>query len=153
MINIRFVAEQDYPDIDAYLADKVWGHADKLWTTLINPQYIERALKGFNPSIRALVIEETYLVLYALVRPWFTDQTIIDEKLIFRLRLGKGKFPDVIDTLNAIAKEENAAGVMVGTGLTHNDAAMSRLYQREGFEPSSSNLYKQSSTTKRLTST
>jgi hypothetical protein len=151
MINIRFVGGQDEAAIDAYVADKVWGRADKLWTTLINPLHIGRVLKGFNPNIHAMVVEETYLVLFATVRPWFTDQIIIDEKLIFRLHDGKGKFSDVIDALDAIAKEENAAGIMVGTGLTPNDAAMSRLYKREGFEPSSSNLYKQSLTTERLT--
>jgi hypothetical protein len=147
MINIRFVEKCDYPAIEAYINDKVWTRADKLWTALIEPRLIERVLKGFNPCIHSIVVEETYLVLFATVRPWFTDQIIIDEKLIFRLHDGKGKFSDVIDALDAIAKEEDAAGIMVGTGLTPNDAAMSRLYKREGFEPSSSNLYKQSLTT------
>ena len=63
--------------------------------------------------------------------------------MIFRLYDGVGEFSDVISVLETLAQHENAAGIMVGTGLAPSDKAMSRMYQRVGFESSSSNLYKE----------
>lgn len=143
MINVRFVDEQDYSAIDDYIADEVWKRTHKAWAKLIKPKYIDRVLKGGNPNIHAVIVEETYLVLFSVIRPWFTDQTLLDEKLIFRLYDGVGEFSDVISVLETLAQHENAAGIMVGTGLAPSDKAMSRMYQRVGFESSSSNLYKE----------
>ena len=95
-----------------------------------------------NPNIHAVVVEDTYLLLFAVISPWFTNKTLIDEKLVFRLLDGPGKFSDVVKALEYIAKSTNTSGIMVGTALAPNDKVMVRMFQRAGFELSQSSLFK-----------
>lgn len=142
-MNIRPLTKEDYPFIDAYIKQRPWERAGKKWVSLIDPVLIESTLKNQNPNIHSVIVKDTYLVLFSVIKPWFTHKTLIDEKLIFRLLDGPGKFTDVVAALEYIAHTMNASGVMVGTGLAPNDKAMSRIYQHANFEPSSVNLYKE----------
>ena len=141
-MNIRPLTKEDYPAIDAYIKKRPWERTNKKWTGLIDPTLIETTLKNMNPNIHAVIVENTYLVLFAVISPWFTNKTLIDEKLIFRLLDGPGKFSDVVKALEHIAKSTNASGIMVGTALAPNDKVMVRMFQRTGFELSQSSLFK-----------
>lgn len=141
-MNIRPLEKKDYPLIDMYIKQRAWERADKKWVSLIDPILIEKTLKNLNPNIHAVIVEDTYLVLFAVISPWFTNETLIDEKLIFRLLDGPGKFSDVAKALEHIAKSTNAVGIMVGTALAPNDKVMVRMFQRAGYELSQSGLFK-----------
>lgn len=141
-MNIRPLAEEDYPFIDQYIKQRPWERANKQWIKLIDPVLIEATLKNKNPNIHCVIVEDTYLVLFSVIRPWFTNKALIDEKLIFRLLNGPGKFSDAVAALEYIAKTTDAAGVMVGTALAPNDKVMVRMFQRAGFELSQSGLFK-----------
>lgn len=142
-MNIRPLTKEDYPAIDAYIKKRPWERTNKKWTGLIDPTLIETTLKNINPNIHAVIVENTYLVLFAVISPWFTNKTLIDEKLIFRLLDGPGKFSDVTAALDHIAASTNAAGIMVGTALAPSDKVMARMFQRAGFELSQSSLFKE----------
>ena len=146
MNTIRPLCEDDYPFIDNYIKQRPWERSNKKWVSLIDPVLIEATLKNQNPNIHAVIVKDTYLVLFSLGKPWFTKKALVDEKLIFRLLNGPGKFKDVVIALEYIAKTVGASGVMVGTGLVPKDAAMVRIYQHAGFEASSINLYKEITT-------
>jgi hypothetical protein len=141
-MNIRPLTKEDYPFIDAYVKQRPWERTNKKWTGLIDPTLIETTLKNMNPNIHAVVVEDTYLLLFAVISPWFTNKTLIDEKLVFRLLDGPGKFSDVVKALEYIAKSTNTSGIMVGTALAPNDKVMVRMFQRAGFELSQSSLFK-----------
>ena len=142
-MNIRPLKETDYPAIDAYLVQRPWERAGKQWVKLIDPVLIEATLKNNNPNIHCVIVEDTYLVLFAVIKPWFTHKSLIDEKLIFRLLDGPGKFSDAVAALEYIAERMQASGVMVGTALAPRDEVLVRLFQRAGFESSQVGLFKE----------
>lgn len=144
MNNIRPLREEDYPFIDAYIKQRPWERADKKWVSLIDPVLIESTLKNQNPNIHSVIVKDTYLVLFSVIKPWFTHKTLIDEKLIFHLLDGPGKFTDVVAALEYIANTMNASGVMVGTALAPKDAVLVRMFQRAGFSSSHVGLFKSS---------
>lgn len=143
MINIRPLTKEDYPHIEAYVKQRAWERADKKWIALIDSSRIEATLKNLNPNIHAVIVEDTYLLLFAVISPWFTSKTLIDEKLIFRLLDGPGKFSDVVKALEHIAESTNSAGIMVGTALAPKDNVMVRMFQKAGFELSQAGLFKE----------
>lgn len=142
-MNIRPLTKEDYPFIDKYVKQRAWERTNKKWTSLIDPTLIETTLKNMNPNIHAVVVEDTYLLLFAVISPWFTNKTLIDEKLVFRFLDGPGKFSDVTAALEHIATSTNAAGIMVGTALAPSSKVMVRMYQRAGYELSQSGLFKE----------
>lgn len=141
-MNIRPLRETDHAAIDAYIKQRPWERADKAWVALIDPTCIEATLKNMNPNIHCVIVKDTYLLLFSVVSPWFTNKRLIDEKLIFRLLDGPGKFTDVVDALEYIAKSMNASGIMAGTALAPSNKAMARMFQRAGFELSQTGLFK-----------
>ena len=144
MSNIRPLRKEDYPFIDAYIEQRPWERAGKEWVSLIDPVLIESTLKNQNPSIHSVIVKDTYLLLFSVIKPWFTHKTLIDEKLIFRLLNGPGKFTDVVAALERIAHTMNASGVMVGTALAPKDEVLVRMFQRAGFSSSHAGLFKNS---------
>lgn len=141
-MNIRPLCETDYPFIDIYIKQRPWERANKKWVNLIDPVLIESTLKNSNSNIHAVIVKDTYLLLFAVISPWFTNKTLIDEKLIFHLLDGPGKFSDVVDALEYIAKSVHASGIMVGTALAPSNKVMARMFQHAGFELSQSGLFK-----------
>lgn len=141
-MNIRPITEEDYPQIDMYIKQRSWERAGKQWVNLINPSLIEAVAKNKHPHIHTMIVEETYAVLFSVVKPWFTDKMLIEEKLIFKLFDGPGKFPDVIVALEHVAKTMGAVGILAGTALAPKDAVMVRILERQGFVVNHVGLFK-----------
>ena len=142
-MKIRPLTAADYPFIDEYIKQRPWERTSKKWVNLIEPDLIEKTLKNQNPKIDCVIVEDTYLVLFSVIRPWFTNKILIDEKLIFRLLDGPGKFTDVIEALEYIAQIIGASAVMVGTALAPKDEVLVRMFQRAGFESNHTGLFKE----------
>lgn len=142
-MKIRPLTEADYPFIDEYIKQRPWERTSKKWVNLIDPDLIEKTLKNQNPKIDCVIVEDTYLVLFSVIRPWFTNKILIDEKLIFRLLDGPGKFTDVIEALEYIAQVMGASAVMAGTALAPKDEVLVRMFQRAGFESNHTGLFKE----------
>ena len=143
-MNIRPLREDDYPFIDAYIKQRVWERANKKWVKLIDPVLLESTLKNTNPNIHVVIVKDTYLLAFSVISPWFTSKTLIDEKLIFRLLDGPGKFSDVIEALEYIAQTLYASGILVGTALAPKDEVLTRMFQHAGFEMNQMGLFKES---------
>ena len=141
-MNIRPINEADYPQIDLYIEQRSWERAGKEWVKLINPALIKRVAMNKHPHIHTMIVEETYAVLFSVVKPWFTDSTLIEEKLIFKLFDGPGKFSDVIVALEHVAKTMGAVGILAGTALAPKDAVMVRILERQGFVVNHVGLFK-----------
>jgi hypothetical protein len=141
-MNIRPINEEDYPQIDMYIKQRSWERSGKQWVNLINPALIERVAKNKHPHIHIMIVEETYAVLFSVIKPWFTDKMLIEEKLIFKLFDGPGKFLDVVTALEHVAKTMGAVGILAGTALAPKDAVMVRILERQGFVINHVGLFK-----------
>lgn len=81
-----------------------------------------------------LHIVDGYLVYWTIQSPWYSNATYLSELLIVRVEEG-GTFRGVANFLRDAAIAHGADLVAVGTALARSDAALSRLYQAEGFTP------------------
>ena len=82
---------------------------------------------------------EGYLVVFAVGTPWYSDQPVLSELLIVRVRPG-GTLTGVAQFLKDQARSAGAVIVAVGTAFAQSDRALTRLYQSEGFQPEGTTL-------------
>jgi hypothetical protein len=143
MIQIRTINDTDKEAIDAYVNARVWERAEKKWVTTIDSELIRTACKNENPDIHSVIIEETYLLLFSIVKLWFSSEQFLEEKLLIKLLDGPGKFSDVTKAFDQMAQNLRIDHIVVGTAMAPNDKALVRMYMRNGFEQSATGLYKQ----------
>lgn len=84
--------------------------------------------------VDAVVIKESYLLVYAIVKPWYSlSRYALTELLV--LKIGKGgSFKDVTDTLDLLSEDNDCESIAVGGALTRSPAALQRLYRRAGYK-------------------
>lgn len=83
--------------------------------------------------VDAVVIDESYLLVYAVVKPWYSKNSyVVSEELV--LRIGKGShFGSVVHTLEEIAKLHDCDAIVTGGALARSSRAITRMYQRYGY--------------------
>lgn len=142
MINIREITKADYPVIDELVRQRLWERANKKWTTAIDPSKVASVMKNQNPNIHSVVVEETYILVFSMAHPWFSDKFFVEEKLVIKAFDGPGNFSDVTKALEHIARVSGAYGILTGTAMAPNDVALTRMYEKAGFEQSQVGLFK-----------
>lgn len=90
----------------------------------------------------AYIVNEQYLVVYAIGTPWYADDTFLEELLVLHLGNG-GSFKTVTDFLEAAAAQAGATLVISGTALASSDRALARLYAAQGFSQEALTLTKE----------
>ena len=116
------------------------------WQGRFNPD--DAIAKWGAEYFEAIVVDEEYLVLYAIESPWYTAN-IVEVWELFICRIGKGvggkgkALQGIVEALEDIAKKNNASRIVVGTSLPKNNKALSRLYERLGFEVGAITLTKE----------
>lgn len=137
-MNIRDLNDSDYPKINARIAEMVWFRYDKKWTKLINPECVRNACIGRHPTIKVEVLCDTYLMLYQVVTPWYSDKRILEECLLFKMHESNNvPFKKVVAAIKALAIINHCYMVSMGTAMA-DDRAYSRLLTRCGFTHESS---------------
>jgi hypothetical protein len=83
--------------------------------------------------VDAVVVNESYLLVFSVVKPWYSkNSTILCEDLV--LRIGKGgSFGDVIAAMEYLAGLNECNAIITGGALARSSRAITRLYQRFGF--------------------
>lgn len=142
MINIREITVADYPVIDELVRQKLWERSKKKWTVIVDPLKVAAVVKNQNPNIHSVVVEETYILVFSMAHPWFSDQFFVEEKLVIKAFDGPGNFSDVTKALEHIARVSGAYGILTGTAMAPNDKALVRMYEKAGFEKSQVGLFK-----------
>lgn len=96
-----------------------------------DPAYtVEMIVQGL---VDAVVIDESYLLVYAIVTPWYSKNSrVLHEELVLRLAKGSS-FSRVVETLECIARDEECDAIVVGGALARSSRAIVRMYQRYGF--------------------
>jgi hypothetical protein len=142
MIHIRELTEADYPVIDELVRKRLWERSKKKWSATIDPSKVAAVMKNQNPNIHSVVVEETYILVFSMAHPWFSDKFFVEEKLVIKAFNGLGNFDDVTKALEHIARVSGAYGILTGTAMAPNDDALVRMYLKAGFEQSQVGLFK-----------
>jgi len=113
----------------------------KAWTKHI---YAEDAVEGLYELGDVYIIDEAYLVAYAVGCPWYSKVQVLSELLILNLRPANSlPFSVVTDFLEYKAREAGVPVMAVGTALAANDAALASLYTRNGYTAEAITLTKE----------
>lgn len=84
-------------------------------------------------QLPAVVIDNAYLIVYDVGSTWYSDMKYLEELMV--LRIGPGSsFAAVCLTLEYLAAKNGCEDIHVGGALAHSGRAITRLYQRAGFE-------------------
>lgn len=102
--------------------------------------YVEETIRGKTPSSYAIV--DGVFVMYSIGRPWWAARDILAEELMLRIEPGAG-VTAALSFLERTAELLNCAGVVLGTSISTNDAALVRLYRQHGYVESANVLYKE----------
>lgn len=112
----------------------------KDWFHLVDvDKVLDAVLTGDENSC---IVDDSYLVVFAVGRPWYGSTVLVEEKLVLRLPGATASFSSVTALLDRIAASTSAAGVVVGTALAPVDEALARLYKRQGYSTQSQSLAK-----------
>jgi len=83
---------------------------------------------------RAVVFQETYLLLMTKDRPWYANYDILVENLFIRLyKDGAATFTDVVEFLKWAAQQHNCRYLAVGTALAVSNNHLASKWQQHGF--------------------
>lgn len=141
-VEIRELVESDFPVVDAYIKQEIWKRAKKEWAQFVDPEKVEAVLKNTNQNIHAVIVDETYVLVFRVAHLWFTSNWFIEEMLVVRALPGKASFASVHRALDHICRVSGASGILAGTAMVPRDAAMVRLYKKGGFSVTQIGLFK-----------
>jgi hypothetical protein len=105
---------------------------------------VDTVMSGlYADDVNAYIVEETYLVVYDIVSPWYNSEiTLLEEMLVVRLVPGSD-FSCVPAFLERVATEAGATLVCAGTALARIDAALASVYHKHGFQTETHLLIKE----------
>lgn len=103
-------------------------------------EYVYATAAGETQSNCAVV--GGVFVMYTSGKQWWADKPILAEELMLRIEPGADLVP-VLSFLERTAQLMNCAGVVLGTSISTNDAALTRLYRQHGYVESANVLYKE----------
>lgn len=134
-VRARKLAQGDYLLLKTVLEKhhkKLVRSKRKLWFKYIN---VDKCLRFFYQCEHAYIVDDTYLVIYDIINPFYADEgiTYIQEVIVLRLVAG-ADFSAVTTFLERSRVEAGAVAIGAGTALARNDRALASLYQQEGYE-------------------
>lgn len=106
---------------------------------------IDAAMASIYEFDDAYIVADSYLVIYALVQPWFAAEgvSLLTELLVVRVAVSGADFTVVPAFLEGAAREAGCKLAVVGTALAKADNALASLYIRSGFKAETITLTKE----------
>lgn len=136
----KFNADRDYRAVRLAISSALQTAETLPWTEHVDVFYaFAQVLQG---RLNAVVVEDTYVLVYNLGSPWYSPATFLEECLVLRVYDGDADFSAVTQALEGLAKHHGAKAIASATALAKSDRALSRMYQRAGFIPIGTRLYK-----------
>jgi hypothetical protein len=142
----RKIASTDYFRIEGILSRMV----QKLQRSKRKAMYqfldVDAAMAALYDMDHVYILEEQYLVAYAIIEPWYAKAgtSVLAEQLVLRLAVsGAADFSVVPAFLERKAREAGCTLAVVGTALAKADAALASLYTRHGFKAETTTLTKE----------
>lgn len=122
------------------------AHAGKHKTWLRNGD-IERAIEyvyatAAGETSSSCAVVGGVFIMFTQGRQWWASRPVLAEELMLRIEPGADIVP-ALAFLERTAQLLDCAGVVLGTSISTNDAALTRLYGRFGYVESANVLYKE----------
>jgi hypothetical protein len=89
----------------------------------------------------AYIIDEAYLLLVSDVRPWCSDDIILQEELVLKLSSEACVLTNVVKALEDIASERGSDHIIISDSSIH--LRLSKLYSRRGYTQITNQFYKE----------
>lgn len=105
-------------------------------------EYIRASVEGVELTPSRCAVVGGVFVMYAVGRPWWASRPVLAEELMLRIEPGANIVP-ALAFLERTAQLLDCAGVVLGTSISTNDPALTRLYGRFGYVESANVLYKE----------
>lgn len=104
----------------------------------------QRVLTHIITSENSWIVEDSYLVVFSVVTPWYSPTEICDirEELVLKLS-AEGDFSCVPAFLEQRREAEGASLTAVGTSLASSDSALATKYEQHGFRREATLLIKE----------
>lgn len=130
----RRITSEDYLRIAKEVLqciDTVERHIDKAIAKQLDANEV---MADIISSDNAWLVEDTYLVMYQVVNPWYAPKEILhlSEKLVLRLKPGLD-FAIVPKFLAWRQEVEGCCLTAVGTALASSDDTLASKYEQHGF--------------------
>lgn len=84
-------------------------------------------------KLRSVIVDNAYLIVYDVGCTWYSDRLYLQEQMVLRLSPGSN-FTAVCLTLEYLREQHQCQDIFVGGALAFSARALTRLYQRAGFE-------------------
>lgn len=141
----RPVEQRDHLAIALVANEGQWKSPKKPWAKMVDTDKAICAMCGFfeEDGIHSIVVKDSYVVVYTVEQPWFTQKEIINIFLVFKVAENGGTFEDVLNTLDDLAKKNNCAGICMGTALAKHDRALEKMFLNDGYMTTGIELYKE----------
>ena len=114
----------------------------KTWARAVSPDRVyDFVVSGQLPC----VMIEGYLLMFNIHEPWYAEPgtRVFNEQLVLRVAEKPGSFIRFIRGMETIAAANGCSGIAVGTALHACDARLGRIYERKGFLPQATALFKE----------
>jgi hypothetical protein len=111
---------------------KVKRRKAKLWFQYVD---IEATVDFILKNANSYILDESYLVVYAIGTPWYAkpDVKMLEEMFVLKLE-NAHTFPSIPAFLERKGAEAGVSLVGVGTALTRYDDALASMYEASGFQ-------------------
>jgi hypothetical protein len=126
---------------------KVLAKSDKAWAKNFPVQAAFDIVAAFArgdtpvPHVQATVLADSHLLLWGLAEPWYYpgQKWLVEE---FFIRVGAGCHKDALKSLDLLAENVGATGIVMATALARSDLALGRLLAQQGYSPMNSQHFK-----------
>lgn len=143
-VSCRQLSRSEIDAFEAYITDWFKDHVRMRpkyeWYRAVDTALVAERIR--NGSVRHLLIDETYVLVYDVGSPWYSREVMIEEMLVVRLATGTGTIDGVVSVLVALAAVHGAQGIAAGNSLARYPRALERLYTRRGFQASGTTFYR-----------
>jgi hypothetical protein len=106
----------------------------------------EAVMSHIISSPNAWLVDDTFLVVYGIVTPWYAPRNSFElrEELVLRLTHNSSSFSVVPEFLAQRAEAEGVVLTAVGTALARSDDALATKYEHHGFRREATLLTRES---------
>lgn len=105
-------------------------------------EYIRASVDGVDLTPSRCAVVGGVFIMFSVGRQWWASRPVLAEELMLRIEPGADIVP-ALAFLERTAQLLACTGVVLGTSISTNDAALTRLYRRFGYVESANVLYKE----------
>lgn len=112
----------------------------KTWLSRFSVDDKDRTVNCIYNNISSVVIDDTYLLCYDVIEPWYCEDKLLLECLVMRLNKNNKTFDVVLEALDWLAEINECVGIVSSTALSPDDKILKKLYK--GYQVTATEMYR-----------